>query len=129
MQTHINRQTVTHILFNHHNIIQPVETIAEGNKSNKRLYFPPSTPCVFLFSLLQQLLERMQRQERQTYWMINYRGRHFPCQQYELYSSLLVSLWFAFLCLYFPHLWTKKENRVGNCEALMCSEDRVLSKK
>lgn len=79
------------ILFNRRKTIQPVETSAEGNESNKRLYFPPSTPHVFLFSLLRQLLERMQRQERQTYGMINYRHRHFLCQQYRLYSSSLVS--------------------------------------
>lgn len=92
-QTVSDSHTHTHktILFNQHKIIQPVETSAEGNESNKPLYFPPSTPHVFLFSLLRQLLERMQRQERQTYGMINYRHWHFLCQQYRLYSSPPVS--------------------------------------
>lgn len=101
-QTDSGNRTHTHktILFNHRKIIQPVETSAEGNESNKPLYFAPSTPHVFLFSLLQQLLERMQSQERQIYGMINYRHRHFLCQQYRLYSSSPMSsglLFFAYI--------------------------------
>lgn len=101
VQMHANKQTqtVTHtrthtkpILSNHRNIIQPVETTAEGNESNNRLYFPPSTPgAFFCFLSYGSFLERMQRQERQTYGMINYRHRHFLCQQYGLYSLPLMS--------------------------------------
>lgn len=99
--TYKQTETATHILLNHRNIIQPVETIAQSGKSNKLLYFTPSTPHIFLFSLLLQLLERMQRQERQTYEMINYRHQHFLCQQYRLYSSPLVSLGLLFFASIF----------------------------
>lgn len=95
--------------------------LQKGNETNNHLYFPPSTPHVFLFSLLRQLLERMRRQERQTYGMINYRHRHFLCQQYRLYSFAIHVFRFAFLFLHFLHLWSKKENKEGNGEAFMCS--------
>lgn len=133
--THLESRTYTHthktILLNHRTIIQPVETIAGGNESNERLYFPPSTPHVFLFSLLRQLLERMRRQERQIYGMINYRHWHFLCQQYGLYSTPRSCLWVCFsLPLFSPSLVPKrKTERVMVRRLCALCEDGVLGRK
>ena len=75
----------------------------------------------FCFLSYGSFLERMRRQERQTRGMINYRHRHFLCQQYRPLFITARVFGFAFLCLYFLPLWSIKENRVGNGEAFMCS--------
>ena len=130
--THTHTHTHTHktILFNHRRIIRAVESSAEGNEANKPLYFPPSTPHVFLFSLLRQLLERMRRQERQTYGMINYRHRRFLCQQCGLYSSPLMSSGLLFFASIFSLSGLKrKTERVMVRRLCALCDDRVLSKK
>lgn len=127
MRTHTNKQLQTAVSQKNRSVQSPRYHPTSGNHCRREMSLMTifisllSTPHIFLFSLLWQLLERMLRQERQTLGMINYRHRHFLCQQCRLYSSPLSSFGFAFLRLDFRRLWSKKENKVGNGEAFMCA--------